>query len=295
MGGKRKLKEKKERTAKLRKLEEQPALKEVSIKLDEMETLSKGRWRNRQKVLVFCSRGISYKGRHLMKDLMNLLPHSKSDIKLKEKHDLLEINEICEIKHCNKCIFLLGKKKRDVYMWLSNVPHGPSALFHVEYLNMMQELKFSGNCLKGSRPVLSFDKEFDKTPHMQVVKELFIQMFGTPRYHPKSQPFIDHVLTFSLWDGKVWFRNFQIVKENGELTEIGPRFTLTLARIFSGSFCKSVLYINPDYKSPNLIRHLKKKKKSESFFGKKAAEADYAFRRTDKTYPVDETNQVFAQ
>ena len=49
------------------------------------------------------------------------------------KSQLLVVNEICEMKSCNKCIFLVGKKKRDVYMWLSNVPHGPSALFYVDY------------------------------------------------------------------------------------------------------------------------------------------------------------------
>lgn len=135
----------------------------------------------------------------------------------------------------------------------------------------MQELKFSGNCLKGSRPLLCFDKEFDNEPHYKLLKEIFTQVFGTPRYHPKSQPFVDHVLSFSLLDGKVWFRNYQIAGENGELIEIGkqyfpfatlfqmyhilgPRYTMTLARILSGSFGGPVLYINPDYQSPNLVR-----------------------------------------
>ena len=49
------------------------------------------------------------------------------------KSDLLLINEICEMRSCNKCLFLVGKKGRDVYMWLSNVPHGPSVMFYVEY------------------------------------------------------------------------------------------------------------------------------------------------------------------
>ena len=294
MAGKRKL-QRKERKAKLMKLapRESPP-KEISSKLEDMETVSKGRWKNKQKVLVFCSRGIPFKGRHLIKNLMDLMPHSKTDVKLDQKHDILEINEICEMKHCNKCVFFLGRKRKDVYMWVSNVPHGPSALFHVDYLNMMQELKFTGNCLKGSRPVLSFDSEFDATPHMQLIKELFIQIFGTPRYHPKSQPFVDHVLNFSLWDGKIWFRNFQIVSENGELTEIGPRFTITLARIFSGSFCRSVLYINPNYQSPNLIRHLQKKR-SDKYYQRKVSRAAREQRDLSKTYEEDETDLVFGE
>lgn len=56
-----------------------------------------------------------------------------SDVKMDRKGQLLEVNEICEMKNCNKCILLVGKKKKDLYMWMSNVPHGPSALFHVEY------------------------------------------------------------------------------------------------------------------------------------------------------------------
>uniref|UniRef100_F6UJD6 Ribosome biogenesis protein BRX1 homolog n=2 Tax=Ciona intestinalis TaxID=7719 RepID=F6UJD6_CIOIN len=257
-----------------------------------MPTLTKGRWKNKQKVLVFTSRGITYKGRHLVNDLRNLMPHTKTDVKMDRKSDLLMVNEICEIKSCNKCIFLVGKKKRDVYMWISNVPHGPSALFHVEYLNMMEELKFTGNCLKASRPILSFDSKFDDSPHMKLLKELFIQVFGTPNFHPKSQPFVDHVFTFSLMDGKIWFRNYQIVEENGELVEIGPRYTMTLSRILSGSFGGPILYINPDYQSPNLVRHLEKKS-STKYVDNKAAKIDKKMRRSDKTFAADETDQVF--
>ena len=37
---------------------------------------------------------------------------------------------------------------------------------------------------------------------------------GTPEGHPKSKPFIDHVYNFSYVDGKIWFRNYQIVEES---------------------------------------------------------------------------------
>jgi hypothetical protein len=40
----------------------------------------------------------------------------------------------------------------------------------------MDELKFTGNALKGSRPILSFDQAFDSAPHYQLMKELFIQV-----------------------------------------------------------------------------------------------------------------------
>lgn len=85
----------------------------------------------------------------------------------------------------------------------------------------MKELKLTGNCLKGSRPLLSFDENFAKEPHLQLMKELFTQIFSTPYHHPKSQPFTDHVYTFTVVDNKIWFRNYQILSEDGALAEIG--------------------------------------------------------------------------
>jgi ribosome biogenesis protein BRX1 len=67
---------------------------------------------------------------------------------------------------------------------------------------------------------------------------MLVQAFNTPRNHPKSKPFYDHVFSFSYLDGRVWFRNYQVVNQHEEkftaeddiekllLIEIGPRFTL---------------------------------------------------------------------
>lgn len=38
-----------------------------------------------------------------------------------------------------------------------------------------------------------------------------LQTFSTPRYHPKSQPFVDHVFTFTIADNRIWFRNYQVM------------------------------------------------------------------------------------
>jgi hypothetical protein len=85
----------------------------------------------------------------------------------------------------------------------------------------MGELKMTGNSLRGSRPLLSFDKSFEELPQYQVLRELLVQTFGTPNQHPKSQPFYDHVITFTVMDNRIWFRNYQIVTEDGSLAEIG--------------------------------------------------------------------------
>jgi hypothetical protein len=44
----------------------------------------------------------------------------------------------------------------------------------------------------------------------QVMKELFAQIFGTPKNHRKAKPFVDHVLSFSLADNRIWIRNYQV-------------------------------------------------------------------------------------
>jgi hypothetical protein len=96
----------------------------------------------------------------------------------------------------------------------------------------MDELKMTGNCLKGSRGILSFDAAFEETEWGRLTKELFThvsvpsrrdswsfssldvgtqtQIFGVPPQARRAKPFIDHVLTFSLLDSKIWFRNFQV-------------------------------------------------------------------------------------
>lgn len=216
--------------------------------------VSMGKWTNKERVLIFSSRGINFRTRHLMEDLRTLMPHSKADTKMDRKDKLFVINEVCEIKNCNKCLFFEAKKKQDLYMWISNSPHGPSAKFLVQNIHTLAELKMTGNCLKGSRPLLSFDPAFDTEPHFALLKELFIQTFSTPRYHPKSQPFVDHVITFTIADNRIWFRNYQIIEEDASLVEIGPRFVLNLIKIFQGSFGGPTLYENPGFQSPNMHR-----------------------------------------
>ncbi|MCJ8741221.1 hypothetical protein PDJAM_G00068190 [Pangasius djambal] len=218
--------------------------------------VSQGKWKNKERVLVFSSRGINFRTRHLMQDLKTMMPHSKADTKMDRKDKLFVVNEVCEIKNCNKCIFFEAKKKKDLYMWISNVPHGPSAKFLVQNLHTLAELKMTGNCLKGSRPLLSFDPKFDKEPHYALLKELFIQTFSTPQYHPRSQPFVDHVFTFTVADNRIWFRNYQIIEEDASLVEIGPRFVLNLIKIFQGSFGGPTLYENPHFQSPNAYRRM---------------------------------------
>ncbi|KAK6179100.1 hypothetical protein SNE40_011533 [Patella caerulea] len=252
------------------------------------------KWINKQRILVLSSRGIGYRSRHLMLDLRSLLPHSKPESKMDNKDKLFVINEMCEMKNCNKCIYFEGKKKMDLYMWLSNVPRGPSAKFLVENVHTMSELKMTGNCLKASRPLLSFSKEFEQEEHWQLLKELFTQIFSVPNHHPKSQPFFDHVFNFSIVDNRIWFRNYQILEEDASLAEIGPRFVLNPIRIFEGSFGGPTLYINPSYTSPNEHRRILRRSLAAKYLMKVESKKGHESRKpTNSSYDLDPTDDFF--
>ncbi|CAE7364285.1 BRIX1 [Symbiodinium natans] len=221
------------------------------------------RWRNKQRTLVFCSRGVTARFRHLCDDLRKLLPHHKSEPKFEKRSNFNEINEICELKNCNNVVFFEARKREDLYLWVGRVPSGPTMKFQVLNIHTTQEVRLAGNCLLGSRPIMYFDKSFSEVSYLKLVKGLFIQVFGTPRNHPKSKPFHDHIMCFYWLDKKIWFRHYQISPETPDdsnkpekqvLTEIGPRFVLDPIRILGGSFNGQTLFLNPHYMSPTALR-----------------------------------------
>lgn len=67
--------------------------------------------RNKQRVLLLPSRGITTRMRHLVNDVEALLPHAKKgtspahpDAKLDSKSDMSIINELAELNNCNVCV-----------------------------------------------------------------------------------------------------------------------------------------------------------------------------------------------
>ncbi|KAA0154022.1 hypothetical protein FNF29_02645 [Cafeteria roenbergensis] len=269
-------------------------------------------YRNKQRCLVLCTRGINSRYRHLMEDLRAMIPHHKKDSKLDIKDELRVVSEIAEINGCNGCVFLEGRKHRDLFLWIGRTPAGPSVKFHVVNVHTMDELRLTGNCLRGSRPLLSFDAAFEAEPHWQLMKELLTQTFGTPRGHPKSQPFHDHVYSFSVCDGRIWFRHYQILdhaKETKartrmeargemptELVEIGPRFVLNPVRAFEGAFGGRVIWSNPTFVTPNRLRHEVRYAHAERYSNRMDARRDHADRveALREAQPKDELAGVFA-
>jgi len=243
----------------------------------------------RQRVLMLTSRGVTFRQRHLLNDLTALLPHARKESKLDSKTKLYQLNELAELYNCNNVLYFEARKGKDLYAWFSKPPNGPTIKFHVQNLHTMDELHFTGNCLKGSRPILSFDSTFDTEPHLLLIKEVFSHTFGVPKSARKSKPFVDHVVAFTVADGRIWFRTYQIneteeskLKKNiaaadgadaqsklgGQgttLVEIGPRFVLTPIVMLEGSFGGPVIYENKEFVSPNAVRSDLRRKKAGKF------------------------------
>ena len=148
---------------------------EVAVTTSSRKT-GAGLYTNKQRVLILSSRGITARYRHLMEDLKKLIPHHKKDNKLDAKGDIHVVNEIAELKSCNQVLYLETKKNQDLYMYLGKTPLGPSVKFHVANVHTMDELKLTGNCMIGSRPLLNFDASFDSQPHLQLLKSKFCEV-----------------------------------------------------------------------------------------------------------------------
>jgi ribosome biogenesis protein BRX1 len=216
----------------------------------------------RRRILILSSRGVVSRFRHLMNDIKSLTPHHKSDAKFSNRTPLREINELCDMKSCSTCLFFESRKGKDLFLWIAKTPNGPSFKVQLQNMHTMSELNFTGNCLKGSRPMLCFDKKFNASPELLLLKELLKQTFAVPEKHVRSQPFVDRVYSFNLLDGRIWFRHYQIVTptvmkdsdlvkdltkkgaESSELIEIGPRFVMNPIKMFDGSFGGATLFAN---------------------------------------------------
>ena len=216
--------------------------------------------------MIFSSHGISNTFRYLVKDIINLIPNSKVESKLERNGIRDVINDLAYERSCNNYLFFDCHKHIDLFMWLCKSPNGPSIKFQVKDVHTTQELRLQGNCLLYSRPLLSFDAAFDKEPHLKLAKEMFIHVFNTPKNHPKSKPFIDHVISFNYLNGSVYFRVYQVCNQEESmftekddvdklvLIEIGPRMTLQPVKMFDGSLGGQALWQNSKFITPAKMR-----------------------------------------
>jgi ribosome biogenesis protein BRX1 len=244
-------------------LEEEEKKENIREKVISSSNTNKN-WVNKTRTLIVASRGVSHQERHLVNDLINLIPNSKKECKIERDIASEELNNICYMHSCKFCIYF-EHRKRELVMWLFKSPGGPLAKFAVTNIHALNEIKLMGNCIKYSRPLLSFDKSFDEQEHLKLLKEMFIQTFNSPKGHPKTRPFYDHQISFYNINNQIFIRVYQILNEIKEkftnsdqedkiqLLEIGPRFSLNLIRIFSDSLGGKTLYLNKNYIAPGVL------------------------------------------
>jgi len=159
---------------------------------------------NKRRCLVVCSRGVTARYRHLLEDLRTLMPHHKKESKLDATNLGAAVADICELRGCDSALLLECRKRgQDAYLWLGRPQMGPSVKFHLSNVHTMDELRLTGNCVKGSRPLLQFDESFGRLGHLKLIKELLWQVFNTPEGHPKSKPFVDRIMCFYYADKRV--------------------------------------------------------------------------------------------
>ncbi|KIW39049.1 uncharacterized protein PV06_08863 [Exophiala oligosperma] len=257
----------------------------------------------RNRILMLTSRGVSYRHRHLLSDLHSLLPHTYKDTKLDTKSSNnynSALNGLADLHSCNYVFFLEARKHgQDLYLWLARAPNGPTIKFSVTNVHTMAELGFGGNCLKGGRGLVVFDKSFDEQvaagqEHRSLIREMLRGVFCVP---PKGvrgmKPFVDRIIGIYGLDGKIWIRVYEIREaepdkaDNAEpgkgadvsLVEIGPRFVLTPVVILEGSFGGPVIYENKQFVSPNQLRAETRLKRAGRYASRKGGAEDLAIKK----------------
>lgn len=178
---------------------------------------------------------------------------------------------------------------------------------------------FAGNCLKGGRGVVVFDKSFDEkgpdavghtgTEYRGLIREMLRKVFCVPKRGVKGmKPFVDRIIGVFGVDGKIWIRVYEIQesevgkgsskqteedagdKKSGKgksiggpeisLVEIGPRFVLTPIVILEGSFGGPVIYENKEYVSPNQVRRDIRLEKASRHAQRRDAQAGHEAKRS---------------
>jgi ribosome biogenesis protein BRX1 len=124
--------------------------------------------------MIFSSRGVTNTHNNLIRDVQNLVANTKRESRIQDKGKKAVIDDICFERSCNNFLYFESHKHTDLFLWVAKSPAGPSMKFQVKDIHTTEELKLQGNCLKYSRPFLSFDAGFESQPHLKLAKEMLV-------------------------------------------------------------------------------------------------------------------------
>ncbi|KNH08998.1 ribosome biogenesis protein [Perkinsela sp. CCAP 1560/4] len=246
---------------------------------------------NKQRCLLLGTRLVSARERALLRDFRDLIPHSVLTSRVTVPYSIATLmKELVALHSCNTSVVIRAKKKQTI-LWISQGKQGPSVSFALANIFPASGQKFNGNCLKYSRPVLHFDQDFQNLPHLRAIRTMLTMVFGTPKNHPKSKPFIDHMFCFFYYDGIIWFRNYQIPTKSAddtELLEIGPRFALSPITLLDGLFQGDCIWKNARPASTASIADGQSAKASQYIARK---EAKLRKNNREKFFPSQQTKE----
>jgi ribosome biogenesis protein BRX1 len=104
------------------------------------------------------------------------------------------------------------------------------------------------------RQILSFQKIFELLPHFRIIEGILIKVFKSTKYQLKTSSSLKSVLSFSVAEGRIWMRKFQVIsplftkitqEKDISLIEVGPRLSFDPVKILTESFCGETVYENP--------------------------------------------------
>ena len=73
-----------------------------------------------------------------------MLPHGRKDVKFDSKSKMYQLNELAELYNCNNVMFFEARKGKDLYMWFSKVPNGPTVKMHAQNRRLKVEPEVRG-------------------------------------------------------------------------------------------------------------------------------------------------------
>jgi ribosome production factor 2 len=159
---------------------------------------------------------------------------------LRPFEDATSIEFLGQKSDCSLFVFGSHSKKRP-----HNLVVGRMYDFHVLDMIELGIEKFtpfssfkSKSCILGSKPCLVFAGDpFETEPEFIRLKNIFIDFFRGHELTKLSLDGVDHVISFTAADGRIYFRVYQVsLKKSGtrtprvELEETGPRLDLALRR-----------------------------------------------------------------
>lgn len=223
-----------------------------------MVAMSGERSSSSSSTLILGTRGVRAHHRHLMRDLLRLMPHGRSAGKISAEGGLQEAVQLSEEANCQSALLLDARDPRQLYLWAAGCPSGPSAMFRVLNVHTVAELKFGARRVAGVRSLLAFDRAFEASAERRVLKALLCRTLGVPRKAVKrvraredgDAPLVErikHTLCFSWLDDRIWLRVYRIGRNKAgsmDVEEIGPRLVLQPIRIIASGFEGAVLHSN---------------------------------------------------